>query len=113
LYFNYYRRLSRFLLRVVRRHDIAEEIINDTMFTVWRKAGNFRGESRVSTWVLGIAYRQALKALEHHVTRGRKAVMISIDQEANDLGDDAGADQRELRQWIDRGLEALPPAQRL
>ena len=58
LYFAYYRRLNRFLLRTLSP-ERADEIINDTMFVVWRHAGDFRGESRVSTWILGIAYRLA------------------------------------------------------
>jgi hypothetical protein len=29
----------------------------------WQKAGDFRGDSRVSTWIMGIAYRCGLKAL--------------------------------------------------
>ena len=48
LYNAYHRRLSRFLMRLAPRYDFAEEIINDTFWVVWRKAGEFRGASRVS-----------------------------------------------------------------
>src|SRR5512134_3594333 len=65
LYLAYHRRLARFLTRVTRRYDVAEEVINDTLWVVWCKAGQFRGESQVSTWIMGIAYRRALKALRH------------------------------------------------
>ena len=61
LYFIYHRRLARFLTRFVHRYDIAEEVINDTMWVVWSKACDFRDASRVSTWIMGIAYRRALK----------------------------------------------------
>jgi len=50
-------------MRLTNRYEIAEEIINDTLWIVWRQAGSFRYESRVSTWILGIAYRRTLKAL--------------------------------------------------
>jgi RNA polymerase sigma-70 factor (ECF subfamily) len=66
-YFAFHRRLNRFLLRTVRSPDQAEEIINDAMFIVWRQAAHFRGESRVSTWLMGIAYRLALKRLKQDI----------------------------------------------
>ena len=62
LYNLYHRRMARFLTRLTRRYDIAEEVINDTFWVVWRKAGDFRGDSQPSTWILGIAYRKARSA---------------------------------------------------
>jgi RNA polymerase sigma-70 factor (ECF subfamily) len=32
------------------------------MMAVWNTAANFRGASKVSTWIFAIAYRQAVKA---------------------------------------------------
>lgn len=62
LYHLYHRRMARFLTRLTRRYDVAEEIINDTFWVVWRKARGFRGDSQPSTWILGIAYRKARNA---------------------------------------------------
>lgn len=64
LYQRYYRRLARFLLRVTRDPDLAGEVINDVFLVVWQKADQFRGDSSLSSWILGIAYRKALKALK-------------------------------------------------
>ena len=49
LYYAYHQRLARFLTRMTRHPELAEEIINDTMWIVWQRAGEFRGSSRVST----------------------------------------------------------------
>lgn len=62
-YLLYYRRLTRFLARITRRGELVEEIVNDTMLIVWRRAAGFRGGSRVSTWVMGIAWRSGLNSL--------------------------------------------------
>ena len=75
LYFVYHRRLHRFLARTLPP-DQVDEVINDTMFVVWRHAGDFRGDSRLSTWLLGIAYRLALKRLKRN--GGRSSA--SLDQ---------------------------------
>ena len=73
LYLIYHRRLARFLMRMTSRHDLIEEVINDTLWTVWLKAGDFRGDSLVSTWIVGITYRRALKALRRHGARATDA----------------------------------------
>jgi hypothetical protein len=63
LYLGYYYRLVRFLARFTKRHENIEEIINDTFMAVWMGAKDFRHESKVSTWIFGIAYRTAMKQL--------------------------------------------------
>ena len=63
LYDVYYPRLARFLIRMTTDDDLIAEIINDTFFVVWQKADGFRGDASPSTWIIGICYRRALKAL--------------------------------------------------
>jgi RNA polymerase sigma-70 factor (ECF subfamily) len=57
LYRRYYDRLFRFVLRVTGRINVAEDVINDTMMVIWRKAGEYRAAAKASTWIFGIAYR--------------------------------------------------------
>lgn len=63
LYRLYYPRLQRFLAHMVRQPEPIDEILNDTLLVVWQRANSFDGRSKLSTWIFGIAYRQALKAL--------------------------------------------------
>src|SRR5882762_3820817 len=63
LYLGYHRRLARFLTRFTPRYENVEEIINDTFMVVWQSAKDFRCASQVSTWIIGIAYRTALKSV--------------------------------------------------
>ena len=63
LYRLYHPRLSHFLIRMVRRPTVVEEVLNDTLLIVWNKAETYNGLSKVSTWIFAIAYRRALKAL--------------------------------------------------
>ena len=111
LYFVYHRRLHRFLARTLPPDEV-DEVINDTMFVVWRHAGDFRGDSRLSTWLLGIAYRLALKRLKRNGARS-SASLDQLEAVEAGLADDSGASQREQREWIDRALRTLPAAQRL
>ncbi len=109
LYSAYHRRLSRFLLRLAPRHDFAEEVINDTFWVVWCKAADFRGASRVSTWILGIAYRHALHALRQERRVGAPAVAEQEDAAGIAEPEDDG----DTQDWIAHGLSLLPDEQRL
>jgi RNA polymerase sigma-70 factor, ECF subfamily len=109
LYLLYHRRLARFLTRVTSRYDLAEEIINDTFWVVWQRAGDFRGASNVSTWIMGIAYRRGLKALK------RASLMQATP---DDVATADGASHEpwsgaERREWLNVALERLPSEQRL
>ena len=63
LYRIYHLRLSHFLMRMLRRPVVVDEVLNDTLLVVWKRADSFNGRSKVSTWIFAIAYRKALKAL--------------------------------------------------
>src|ERR1700722_9523510 len=109
LYLIYHRRLARFLTRVTSRYDLAEEIINDTFWVVWQRAGEFRGASHVSTWIMGIAYRRGLKALK----RARRAHPGSHDVPEEGVASHEPWSGAERREWLSVALERLPSEQRL
>lgn len=109
LYHSYHGRLCRFLSRLTRRADIMEEVINDCFWIAWQKAGDFRGDSRVSTWIMGIAYRCGLKALRQH---GDEPVEESPLPEERLPATNPDED-RELRDWLSKGLDRLSTDQRV
>lgn len=67
LYEIYAPRLTRFLARLTLDPATVGELLNDTFLVIWQKAGTFRGDASVSTWIIGIAYRKGLKALKRRV----------------------------------------------
>lgn len=111
LYHRYHPRLFSYLFKVTRRAELVEEVLNDVMFVVWRKAGSFDGRSRASTWIFGIAYRKALKALsrrEHPPEGGAEPV--------SEVSPEAGAElrlvRRELVSTLGQAMARLSPEQR-
>jgi RNA polymerase sigma-70 factor (ECF subfamily) len=110
LYRCYFPRLRRFLERVTRRPQIVEEILNDTMLVVWRKAATYNLQSKVSTWIFAIAYRKALKALkqvddplEFGIEEGAPTVWSLPERSTM---------QAELRAAMNRALGSLSPDHR-
>lgn len=110
LYLRYHRRLARFLARLTRGREDAEEIINDTLWIVWQRAGDFRNASRVSTWIMGIAYRRALKLIRRAATHERAMTLELGDTEPTENDAFEAAANRQL---LERGLAQLPLEQRL
>ncbi len=105
LFVRYHRRVKRFLARLTARQDLADEIVNDTMLVVWRRAGSFRGESRVSTWIMGIAWRQGLKSVERERRAARYPAgeLDAVPSPAVDL---------ERTDWLSNALADLSPEHR-
>jgi RNA polymerase sigma-70 factor (ECF subfamily) len=79
LYLTYYGPLARFLSRIVAQTSAVDEIINDTFMTIWMRAKEFRGESRVSAWIFRIAYRTGLQSIGLHGVRGSPEIIRRHD----------------------------------
>ena len=111
LYLRQHPVLARFIGRHTARRDLVDEIINDTFWVVWRKAAEFRGESKVATWIIGIAYRCMLKALRQNPPAAEQQdEALVIDLSGQESGE---TEQRELSDWVRRGLDLLSPEQRM
>lgn len=108
----YYRRLTRFCTRLLGDPQLVDEVVNDTMMVVWRKAESFNARSQVSTWIFGIAYRIAMKALAsrrshnsvieyHGEMQGEAAPSVAIQVE-----------DAEVRELLEAALLRLSPEHR-
>ena len=83
------RRVYAYALNMLKDPTRAEEVLVDTMHDVWRSAARFRGDSLVSTWLIGIARNKALL-----VYRGRRADELhdDIDDIAETHVDESASD---------------------
>ena len=111
LYHRYYQRLFGYVFKVTRRPELVEEAVNDTLLGVWQGAGSFHHRSRPSTWILGIAHRQALKALSRQ-RRGDRDAETTFDPPTPEEGPESLLARRELRSELGWALAQLPAEQR-
>ncbi len=98
LYRNYHPRLTRFLINLIHRPQLVEEVFNDTMMVVWERPDSYSGASKLSTWIFAIAYRKAMKAL-----RRQDQPVEDRDAETR-ASPDAGPDQELHQQWAQTAL---------
>jgi RNA polymerase sigma-70 factor (ECF subfamily) len=109
LYHRYDRRLFAFILKLTRRADMVEEILNDVLLAIWKGAGGYDERSRPSTWIFGIAWHKASKAL----SRRRPEPMGELEAEPVDYDEpESLLARRELATVLGRALGVLPAEQR-
>ncbi|MDP9046264.1 MAG: sigma-70 family RNA polymerase sigma factor [Pseudomonadota bacterium] len=110
LYRAYHPRLIRFVGLMVSRRPVVEEILNDTMLVVWRRAHTYNGQCKVSTWVFAIAYRTALKALRQQDTPVEGSALD--DRATDERGPEQRHSDRQTRAALEQALAALSAEQR-
>lgn len=110
LYRLYHPRLTRFLLNLIRRPTLVEEVLNDTMMVVWDRADSFNGASKLSTWIFAIAYRKAMKGLK------RQDEAVEDKDAENRVSEAASPEEESSRHRINallmRAMDDLSPAHR-
>lgn len=87
-------RIYRFVLLKLRDEDLARTAVTDTFFEVWRQAERFRGESLVTTWMMGIAKFKALSLL-----RGLDQAHDDIEDYAEVIATDEENGEQRLERW--------------
>ncbi|MBV1706046.1 MAG: sigma-70 family RNA polymerase sigma factor [Hyphomicrobiales bacterium] len=115
LYDYYAPRLTGMLMRQGVARDLAEDIAQDTMTTLWHKAGLFdASRASLSTWLYRIARN---RRIDLHRRLGTQVAEPSswLAEMAQDLGNDAetGLDEGRRQAGIAALVKALPQEQGL
>lgn len=111
LYRTYAPRLFRYLFSMTGDASTSEELTNDVMVAAWRSAGAFRGESKPSTWLFGIAHHKALNEL-------RRKLPVTVDEEeasqiaATGEGPEQVVQRHGLERTVRNALRDLSPEHR-
>ena len=94
----------RFALRLTGSSSIAEDIVLDVFFDVWRQAAGFEAKLQVSTWLLGIARYKAISAM-------RRRSEAQLDEDFASTIEDS-ADKKGRSSILQLCLKQLSPSQR-
>ena len=110
LYGRYHVQVYRFAHRITGDASLADDIVSDVFFDIWRKANAFKAKARLSTWLLAITRNKSLSAL-------RRCRDNYVDCEAIELTDPADGPEisthkRNRSEAIRRCMSQLSVAQR-
>jgi RNA polymerase sigma-70 factor, ECF subfamily len=104
-------RVFRFVLRFLGDESLAEDMVSEVFFDVWRQAERFESRSQVSTWLMAIARNKALSVLRRRTTE-------ALDEEVAEFIEDPADNPEVTMQKTQRSavlqdcLGQLSPAHR-
>jgi RNA polymerase sigma-70 factor (ECF subfamily) len=107
------RTLYRTARAILRDDAEAEDAVQEAYLQAYRALGTFRGESKLSTWLVRITANEALMRRR----RNARAATAPADVEPDDVGShEAGpegdAQQRRMRRLLETHIDALPDGYR-
>ncbi len=111
LFLRYQAGMVRYLERMLHKMELAEEVFQETMLEVWKKAKNFDGLSSPATWVYSIARHKAMDRLRQEREEPVDPEEFShIPNEQPDVSQIV--EQKDLAEKIQKVLNELSPLHR-
>jgi RNA polymerase sigma-70 factor (ECF subfamily) len=99
--------------KMVLSHDDANDILQNTFLKAWSALDDFRGDSKLSTWLFRIAVNESLTFLSNQ----RDKYNVSIDEMQENLSQGLEADSYfsgdEVQLQFQKAILTLPEKQRL
>jgi RNA polymerase sigma-70 factor (ECF subfamily) len=117
----YDRKLLRIALQVTHNQEDAQEAVQETFLKAYQKLHQFRGNSKLSTWLIRIALNESLMTLrrrrytqelplEYEDPNGEHLPLDVADWSPNP---EQLYSRSELQEILRKALEGLPPALRI
>jgi RNA polymerase sigma-70 factor, ECF subfamily len=109
------------IFRIVKNDGLAQEILQETFWQVWKKAGSYQGGGAPAAWIYRIARNKSLDQLRRQNARPQPVVTTTSSDEqaiwatlaASTSSVEAQVEQRSAFQQLRHALEEIPPEQRL
>ena len=109
----YSERLYWQIRKMVLSHDDANDILQDVFIKAWTNIDNFRGESKLTTWLYRIAINESITFLNKK--RNQNNVLVDDENSflLNTLESDEYFDGDEAQKLLQQAVLTLPDKQRL
>jgi RNA polymerase sigma-70 factor (ECF subfamily) len=108
----YNQRLFRTARAILRDDAAAEDVLQEAYLRAYGSSGSFRGESKLSTWLIRIVANEALMRRRKEVRRAQVVAIQPGFEETMDDGESPqrDAERREMRRLLEQKIDALPDA---
>lgn len=99
----------RIAARMTRRHEDADDLVQETFLRAYQSLGQFRGDSTASTWLYRIVTNLALNHLRR---RARFQRFATLFRRETDAVSQEPVDADETKRAVRVALDSLPASQR-
>ncbi|MGE3843290.1 MAG: RNA polymerase sigma factor [Vicinamibacterales bacterium] len=111
--------IRRLAVRHLGNPDDADEVVQDVLWTVIRKAESFRGDAALSTWVHRVAFNATMTRLRRSLRRRDADDALTTDaptRRRHSLGESPTPEEQvyriQLRRRLLKALRDVPPTYR-
>ena len=101
--------LYRQIRRMVGTHENTDDVLQNTFIKVYRHIHNFKGESRLYSWLYRIAANEAITFLNKEKNKRK----VALSQEEYELEAPSYFDEEKGKLLLAEAIETLPDKQRL
>ena len=109
----YQKPLYNHIRNIVLNHDDADDVLQNTFIKVFQNIKNFKGESKLFSWMYRIATNEALSFLQQKVKKQGVSSEEVQKNALNKLESDVFFDGDEIQLKLQKAIATLPEKQQL
>lgn len=109
----YQKPLYNHIRNIVLNHDDTDDVLQNTFIKVFQNIKNFKGESKLFSWMYRIATNEALSFLQQKAKKQGISNVESQQKALNKLESDVFFDGDEIQLKLQKGIATLPEKQQL
>lgn len=109
----YKERLYWHIRKIVITHDDADDVLQNTFIKVYKNINNFKGESKLYSWMYRIATNEALSHLKNHAKLKSITNEELQQQTISNLEADVYFEGDEIQLKLQKAIATLPSKQQL
>lgn len=112
LFHAYYEKLVVFAKGYVRKPEVAEELVQEVFFNIWKGRQNWRPRGTLKAYLFGAARNNSFKYIRRQRTFNRIQVQLQHWVTKNGDSSDQAIEYEEFDQAVRRAIDALPEKRR-
>lgn len=109
----YQRPLYNHIRNIVLNHDDADDVLQNTFIKIFQNLKNFKGESKLFSWMYRIATNEALTFLKQKAKKNGISSEILQNKALDNLEADVFFDGNEIQVKLQKAIALLPEKQQL
>lgn len=98
---------------IVLNHDDTDDVLQNTLIKVFRYIHDFKGESKLFSWMYRIATNEAITFLKQKAKMSNQSIEAYIEKQISNLASDIYFDGDEIQIKLQKAIASLPEKQQL
>ena len=109
----YKERLYWHIRKMVISHDDADDVLQNTFIKVFKNIGNFKGESKLYSWMYRIATNEAITHINKNAKHQNSSSQEMQQKAVNNLQSDVYFEGETIQLKLQQAIASLPHKQQL